>query len=276
MRRVAALALLVAPFVVACADSSAPASDGGYVTDVMAGAQPGEGSRTELTVAAASDLRLAMTELQPALETACGARLTVVYGSSGQFARQLAAGAPFDLFLSADTAYTAEVASAGRVAPGGMARYARGRIALLVRSGLPLPDGLEGLANPQYRKISIANSDHAPYGRAAREALERSDIFPAVKDRLVLADSARGSVDYVDSGNADAGVVALALLADHDSSRYRALDPSLHEPLDQAGAVIAGTGAERTARCVLQELLGDAAQVTLRNFGFDPPQGTAP
>lgn len=276
MKRLATLASAGALAVVlaasaGCGGGSEQQDPQGYVTDVLAGAAPGEGMRPSMAVAAASDLRLALDEYRGTLESACSATITITYGSSGQFARQVIAGAPFDLFLSADTRYTDEVAREGRVAPGGMARYARGRIAILVRPGLPLPSDLAGVAAPEYKSVAIANPDHAPYGRAAEEALRSAGIYDQVKSRLVLAENARQSVDYVDKGNADAGVVALPLLAGHDPTTFRVLDASLHQPIDQAGAVIAGTGAERTARCILQQLLSPAAQEHLAKYGFEPP-----
>ncbi len=255
----------------ACGNGGAGGEPQGYVTDVLAAAAPGEGMRPSVAIAAASDLRLALDEYRGTLESSCNASITVTYGSSGQFARQIIAGAPIDLFLSADTRYTDEIAREGRAAPGGMARYARGRIAILVRPGLPLPADLPGAASPEYRSIAIANPDHAPYGRAAEEALRNAGIYEQVKGRLVLAENARQSVDYVDKGNADLGIVALPLLAGHDPATFRVLDDGLHQPIDQAGAVIAGTGAERTARCILQQLLSPAAQQHLANYGFEPP-----
>lgn len=274
-RATSAIAIIVAVLAAACTGSAADDRDATTASSVVAGGELEEGSRSETTVAAASDLRLALSELRPALEAACSARLTVVYGSSGQFARQLKAGAPFDLFLSADSAYADEVERAGRAAVGGLTQYARGRLALLVRSGLTLPEGLAALSDPKFRRISIANADHAPYGRAAREALERAGVLADVEGRLVLADNAQAAVDYVASGNADAGVVPLALVVDQDSSRYLPIDPGLHGPLDQTGVVIAKTGAERTARCVLRELLSVPIQARLRDFGFGPPGAPA-
>lgn len=270
-----AVALFVAVLAAACTGADADYRDSASASDVVARVEKGEGSRPDITVAAASDLRLALSDLRPALEAACSARLTVVYGSSGQFARQLKAGAPFDLFLSADSAYADTVERAGRAAKGGLAQYARGRLALLIRNGLALPEGLAALSDPKFRRISIANPDHAPYGRAAREALERTGILADVEGRLVLADNAQAAVDYVLSGNVDAGIVSLALIVDQPSSRYLAIDPGLHEPLGQTGVVIAKTGAELTARCVLQELVSDPVQARLREYGFGPPGATA-
>ncbi len=271
-RRLEMTAALVVVFAFAACGGNVPGGEGQrYVTDVLAGAAAGEGMRPSVAIAAASDLRLALDDYREALEAACNATVTVTYGSSGQFARQTAAGAPFDLFLSADSRYTDELEHKGRVAPGGMARYARGRIAILVRPGLPLPADVTGIAAPEYRTIAIANPDHAPYGRAAEQALRAAGVFDQVKSRLVLAENARQTVDYVEKGNADLGVVALSLLTGHSPGSFRLLDESLHQPIDQAGAVIAGTGAERTARCILQQLLAPPGQEHLSKYGFEPP-----
>ncbi len=265
---------LVAGLAAACGSPSteeSPAGDGvEWVTNVAAGAAPDEGTTPRVNVAAASDLRGALEELRPALEGACQTAVTVTYGSSGQLSQQIAAGAPFALFLSADRQYPEQLAAKGRVAPGGLALYGRGRLALVVRDGLPVPGSPGALVDGPYRSIAIANPQHAPYGRAARQALERSGTLAAVETRLVIAENVRQALDYVETGNADAGLVALALIPPGARQAVHLVDAALHEPIEQAGAVIAGSGAERTARCLLQYLLDAPGQAVLQRYGFEP------
>ncbi len=239
-----------------------------YVTDVAAGAAADERSSPRLAVAAAADLRLALEALRPAIESHCATAMTTTYGSSGQLARQISSGAPFALFLSADTSYVAEVVRSGRAAPASAAVYGRGRLAVVTRAGVPLPSSLEDLSDARYRTIAIANPDHAPYGRAALEAFRSAGILDRVEGRLVLGENVRQAVEYVDNGSADAGLVALALVIDRGADRYLMVDDVLHGPITQAGVVIRSTGAERTARCALQYLLSEMGQRALAAYGF--------
>lgn len=243
-----------------------------WTSDVLAHAAPGEGTAARVTIAAASDLRAVLEELRPTLEDTCETTMTVSYGSSGQLAGQISAGAPFALFLSADRQYPEQLATEGLVAPGGMARYGRGRLALVAREGLPAPESLDDLADARFRTIAIANPAHAPYGRAARQALEQSGVLPGVQSRLVIAENVRQALEYVETGNADAGLVALALLSPGARQAARPVDASLHEPIEQAGAVISGSGAQRTARCLLQYLLDPPGQAALKRYGFEPAE----
>ncbi|WP_165772596.1 molybdate ABC transporter substrate-binding protein [Tepidiforma thermophila] len=241
-----------------------------YVTDVAAGAAADERSSPRLAVAAAADLRLALEALRPAIEAHCATAMTTTYGSSGQLARQISSGAPFALFLSADTSYVAEVVRSGRAAPASAAIYGRGRLAVVTRAGVPLPSSLEDLSDARYRTIAIANPDHAPYGRAAYDALRSAGILDRVEGRLVLGENVRQAVEYVDNGNADAGIVALALVIGRGADGYLLVPQALHEPITQAGVVIRGTEAERTARCALQYLLDPGGQRVLATYGFEP------
>jgi len=277
MRRrlaVASLAVLLLGAVLTGCVSGDEGADrpGTYTRDVEAGAAVGEGTSPRLTIAAAADLRFALEALRPAIEAHCDTVITTTYGSSGQLARQLTAGAPFDLFLSADTTYVEEVLRAGRAAPASAAVYGRGRLAVITRAGVPLPATFAELGDGAFGTISIANPAHAPYGRAAREALRSAGILDRVEGRLVQGENVRQAVEYVDNGSADAGIVALALVIDRGADRYLMVDAALHAPITQAGVVTRGTGAERTARCALQYLLSEDGQNALSTFGFEPAQ----
>jgi molybdate transport system substrate-binding protein len=224
---------------------------------------------TALTVAAASDLRRALAALQPELERACAARLTFVFGSSGQLKEQILAGAGYHLFLSADVGYVEALARAGRLAPDDVTPYAVGRLALAWRRGLPPLTGIEDLARGDVTHIAIANPAHAPYGRAAQQAMTAAGLWERLQPRLVLGENIRQATDYVQSGNADAGLVALALVVDTDTP-YVLVPAALHQPILQAGGVLRGSGGETAARCVLQYLRQPSGQELLKRFGFEP------
>lgn len=288
MRRFGLLALVLA--VVACvavgcgagspnrganeASGGAPtdqAVDSGTATSrpAVAAAHPDERSSGAIRIGAASDLRRALVALQPAIERACNTRVTFVFGSSGQLKEQILAGADYHLFLSADTDYVAELDRAGRVVPNGSASYAVGRIVLAWRKDLPPLGGVSDLARSDIRRIAIANPAHAPYGRAAEQAMTAAGVWQGVQSRLVLGENIRQATDYVQQGNADAGIVALALVIDTDTP-YTLIDASLHKPIIQGAGVVKGTGGERTARCALQQILAPDGQEALQRFGFEP------
>jgi len=266
-----AAGIVAVPALASCsgsteADGAAPTAGSG---PVLEGAGPDEKASGQITVAAAADLRNVLAEIQPEIERQCETRLTVVYGSSGQLKNQIEAGANFGLYLSADSQYPMDLAARGLVVPNGVAAYAVGRLALATRTGIEPLVSLEGLTSPEVRRIAIANPGHAPYGRAAKEALEASGLYGAIEGKLVLGENIRQTTDYVEKGDADAGIVALALVIKGSPASYTLIDSSLHEPIEQGGAVIKGTGAELTGRCVLQYLLGPEGQDALRKYGFE-------
>lgn len=235
---------------------------------VLDGATSDEKSSPRITIAAASDLRRVLTSLQRALEEASGAKVTFVFGSSGQLKEQVLAGADYTLFLSANTAYVEELERAGKVVPNGSAVYGVGRVTLAWRRGLPPLATISDLNRADVKRIAIANPAHAPYGQAAQEAMTMAGLWNALQDRLVLAENIRQATDYVQSGNVDAGIVALALVIDTDIP-YTVIDARMHKPILQAGAVIRGTGGELSARRALQYLLDPPGQETLKKFGFE-------
>jgi molybdate transport system substrate-binding protein len=254
--RVAALALVLA---LGCACSPAGGS-----------AQEAPGTAR---VAAASDLRFALEALAaeaPDLE------LAVTYGSSGQLYQQISNGAPYDVFLSADTELAQRLADEGR-ASGEPFEYAVGRLALLVPQGSPvdLQRGLAALADPQVRTVSIANPEHAPYGRAAQAALDSAGVLAAVQSKLVLGENVSQAAEFVTSGNAQAGVVALSLAVAPglaDRSEHVEVARSLFPPLRQGGVVLTGAQDADAARALRTLLLSDEGQELLRRNGFDLPE----
>lgn len=226
-------------------------------------------SDDELQIAAASDLRAVLEENREAIEDAAGMRVTFVFGSSGQLHEQVLAGAKYGLFLSADTRYVDALAEAGKVAPDGRGAYAVGSLALVWRDGLPPLADAHDLERADIQRITIANPGHAPYGRAAQETLTSLGLWGDLQPRIVLAEQVRQATEYVRTGNADAGLVALALIYGDDRP-FVVVDGSLHQPIVQSGAVVAGSGHEDEARGVLNFLLSAEGQRLLANYGFEP------
>src|ERR1700692_1428363 len=154
-----------------------------------------------------------MKEIAAQFEKSTGCSLQLSMGSSGNFLTQIENGAPFDIFFSADIAYPKKLEAEGLAAPGSTYLYAIGKIVLWTRkdSRVDVGKGFSSLRGPAVQKIAIANPAHAPYGRAAEEALRQSGVYDAVKDRLVLGENISQAAEFVESGNADAGILRLSL-----------------------------------------------------------------
>lgn len=225
-----------------------------------------------LTIAAAADLRAAMPELlqiyardQPDVET------RVTFGSSGKLATQIEQGAPFDIYFSADEAYPQRLHAQG-LALAAPQRYAIGRLAIWVRtSGAPK---LEDLVDARYARIAIANPEHAPYGARARQVLQRAGEWDALLPRIVYAENVAQALQWVDSGAADVGVVALALLPQaggRDADKRRLIDAQLHDPLWQAVMVVRSSPQRAQAQAFQDLVLAPEGREILQRFGFDLP-----
>lgn len=264
MRALRRLALLVALLAAGC----------GGVEAVT----PGE----PLLVAAAADLQPAFAELGDGFEQATGQEVTFSFGSSGHLAQQIVEGAPMDLYAAADASFVDRVVAAGRASPGTRATYARGRIAVWTPSGRW--GGWDDLADvaedPTVRTVAIANPEHAPYGRAAREALDAAGVWRQVEPRVVYGENVADTQRLAATGNADVAVVAvsLALAAEHDGDgRWMLVPAELHEPLRQDLVVVADD-PDRAALAAdfIDYVSGDEGREVMRRFGFLPPGGELP
>lgn len=226
---------------------------------------------TRLVLAAAADLAAALPELTGAFESATGMRVTATVAASGQLAQQIRNGAPIDVFASADRGWVEWLAREGRIVDGTATVYARGRLVLLEPHGAPVRlDSLADLDRPAVRRIAIANPEHAPYGRAARQALERAGLWQRLQPKIVIAENVRQTVQFAQTGNVDAAVTALSLMSD-DLGRWTELPASLHEPLDQTVAVVAGRPYEHEARAFVAFLTGGEGRRILKAHMLHPP-----
>lgn len=239
-------------------------------------ATPARGAEPPV-VAAASDLRFAVEEVAAGFERERGSRVRVTLGSSGNFRHQIAAGAPFEIFMSADEEYVAALHKEGRTLDGGVL-YAIGRIVLFAPHGSAVtPDAdMASLAaavrEGRVDRIAIANPEHAPYGRAAREALQRRGLWEALKGRLVLGENVSQAAQFASSGGAQAGLFAYSLAlspAVAQRGRYVLLPDTLHAPLRQRMALLAGAGP--IAREFYAYLQQPAARAIFRRHGFALP-----
>lgn len=232
----------------------------------------GSGGATEaqpLLVAAASDLRPAFEEISRQFEAEHDTEVTVSFGSSGLLAQQVVRGAPFDVFVAANEQYVDDVIAAGIGKGETKQRYAIGRLAMWSGVDGDSPISVEDLALPRFRRIVIANPEHAPYGIAARQALEAAGVFEAVQDRLVYGESVSDAQRIVETGNADVGVIALSL-AMAAGGKHTLVPMALHAPLVQSLVVTATGSSERLARQFADFVTGPRGREVLARNGFEP------
>jgi molybdate transport system substrate-binding protein len=225
-----------------------------------------------LHVAAAADLQPTMPALVAAFRVAePGVEVVPVFGSTGQLAEQIAAGAPFDVFFSANRAYVERLATSKDVDPASVHPYAIGVLVLAVGRDVKQPvNGLADLTRTDLGKVVLANPDTAPYGAAARQALQRAGLWETLRPKLVLAGSVRQAIAYVESGDAEVGLVGRSV-ADVPGVRVVDVDRSLYDPIVQALGIVARTAHHREAEAFVRFVLGDAGREVLRSHGFQLP-----
>lgn len=247
----------------------------GYV--LLACLVPGIAAGQELRVAAAADLQYVFQQVSARFRKETGHTVELTFGSSGNFFSQIQNGAPFDVFFSADFDYPAKLDAAGLAEPGTLYRYATGNIVLWVRKGSPIDvtRGLQVLLDPKVRKISIANPEHAPYGRAAVSALQHEKIYDQVRDKLVLGENISQAAQFVESGNADAGILALSLAAApplKDEGEYYEIPASFHPPIAQGAIILKSSKDKETARQFLAYLKRPEIIKFMRSYGLAVPE----
>jgi molybdate transport system substrate-binding protein len=231
-----------------------------------------------VTIAAAADLTYCIEDLNQSYRRShAGTELKVSTGSSGNFSAQIENGAPFDVFLSADVQYPKRLANGGYVDQSTLTVYAIGRVVLWTAKPdtVNLDRGLEVLRDRlAVKKIALANPEHAPYGRAAKAVLENSGLWPEVQDRIVQGENIAQTAQFVETGNADAGFVALSLLLSpnlKNRGRYLEMDAKLYPKLEQA-MVLTTNGSKRSAvRDYFEFLQSEAARKIFDQYGFTLP-----
>lgn len=228
-------------------------------------------------VAAASDLQFALQEIAAAFTEQSGRQVKLVFGSSGNFRRQIAEGAPFELFLSADESYVRALAKEGKTLDDG-ALYAIGRIALIAPNGSPLKPDAElknlaaALADGRIGKFAIANPEHAPYGRAAQQALTKAGLWDKIKPALVLGENVSQAAQFATSGSAQGGIVAYAQVLSPMIAKlitYALIPAEWHEPLRQRMVLTRNAGD--AAKLFYRYLQSRPARAIFQRYGFALP-----
>jgi molybdate transport system substrate-binding protein len=225
----------------------------------------------ELQVAAAADLAQVESALGTAFAKGSGVKVQWITGSSGLLAKQAENGAPFDVFLSASEGYVNDLVTHDAAVRDTVVIYATGRIGMWTppsSRGVSPARELTDLLKPEVKRISIANPAHAPYGMAAKEALESAGLWEKLSAKLVYGENVRQALEFGESGNADVVLTAWALVKSK-SGAIQVAPAGRYKPLRQAGVVLKSTHEPGAARDFLRFLMTPAAQTILRDAGFE-------
>lgn len=234
----------------------------------VAAAQP---QRVTLLVSAAADLTFALQELGPHFERRTGIKVTFNFGSTGQLAQQIEQGAPVDLFAAANEAYIDRLDQQSLILAGSKMPYARGHLTLWTRADSPLHlSGLDDLLQPQVRRVAMANPSHAPYGLAAKQALQAAGLWQPLAPKLVLGENVRQTLQYAATGNVDAAIIALSLSLQH-GGHWVPIPERLHRPIIQTLAILKRTPHAREARQFAAFITGPQGQPIMQKYGFVLP-----
>jgi molybdate transport system substrate-binding protein len=236
----------------------------------LAGQDAPPQTRPELVVAAAADLVFAFREIVPAFERERHAKVTLTLGSTGHLAQQIEHGAPFDVFFAANMSFIEALRSRGHVRPGTVEPYAQGLIVLAThKNRMPLV-GLGDLGQDAVRRVAIANPVHAPYGMAAKEALEKAGLWERVGPKLVYGENISQALQFLRTENVDAAILALSV-AQVPEIRSDLIDRALYRPIVQGVAVTIRAREPDLARAFIRFVNGPEGRSIMKRFGFLMP-----
>lgn len=231
----------------------------------------------KITIAAAAQLQFAMGELVNSFNTAHPEHQVVaVYGSSGKLLAQIQQGAPYDLYFSADMDFPRILVNNG-FAASVVKHYASGRIVLWSATHDATQLTLESLTDPVFVRIAIANPKHAPYGKRAEEALRAAGIWSEIQSKIVLGESIAQATQFIQTGNAQVGIIALSLALDpklmHQGG-YWLIPKNLHQPLEQGFVITRRAATSELARQFSEYILSEPARELLTRYGYELPQSS--
>jgi molybdate transport system substrate-binding protein len=235
--------------------------------------------RGRVRVAAAADLNVALSEIITRFGASHATDVSVSYGSSGTFYAQILNRAPFDMFFSADLDYPRQLAAQGRTVADSEFTYAIGRLVLWAPSSSPLDvehQGLQALTAASVTHVAIANAAHAPYGRAAVAAMQAAGVYDRVQPKLVFGENVAQTLQFVQSGAADAGIVALSLVRApgmKDKGRSFEIPVTTYPRMEQGGVILEGTTDVNAARAFRAFVLSAEGRAILERYGFFLPKG---
>lgn len=218
-------------------------------------------------VAAASNLSAAFDELGRHFTARTGTRVTLSYGATGDLARQIENGAPFDVFAAADVSHIDELANKGLVRSDTRALYALGRVVLWTPQDSVRLTRLEDLADSRITKIAVAKPETAPYGAAAIETLHALNIWSQVEPKIVYAENVTQAKQFAATKNADAAFIPRSLVKAGDGAVIE-VDERLHRPIEQALGVVTASKKLQAAQAFVDFVLSEEGQSLLEKFGY--------
>lgn len=234
-----------------------------------------DSSPKPLLVSAAADLQDAFAEFGGRFKDETGVAVEFNFGASGMLAQQIKAGAKVDVFASANVDFVDQLDRAGLIVSETKRVYAQGRL-VVWSPNKPAKEisGLAVLADAAFKRVAIANPTTAPYGMAAKQALEKAGVWSAVEPKIVYGENVRQTMEFARSGNADVAIVSMSLTKDASGSKF-VVPMELHPPIDQCAAMVKGSRQEAAARRFLEMLNGPAGREVLGKYGFgvEPPGG---
>ena len=230
----------------------------------------------QLTVAAAADLQFAFTEIATLFEQETGHRVTLVFGSTGQLAQQIENGAPYDVYAAANVEYVDALLAKGLVIEETKTVYAQGHLVLAVNrqagvAATTLPD----LLADEIQRIAIANPNHAPYGRAAQQALQSAGVWEPIQPKLILGENIRQTLQFLQTGDVQVALIARSI-ADVPDITWVPVDDTLYTPLNQALAVVSRSAHPAEAQALAEFMTGPSARPIMQKYGFVLPDEIAP
>jgi molybdate transport system substrate-binding protein len=227
---------------------------------------------TPIRIAGAANLVKLMEEIVPRFEKEAGVEVDFIPGSSGKLAAQLKEGAPFDLFMAANVKFVDDAVASGECLADTKKVYARGHLVMWSKEGAKdePPARPDGLADAKYETIAVAQPDQAPYGAAARAALEKLGVWKKIEKRVIYGPSLEETIKLVDSGNAEIGLLALSQVI-KGKGKYVAIPDELHDPLDQALAVCKNGKQKELAVKFVEYLARPEVQDAMKSYGYTIP-----
>jgi molybdate transport system substrate-binding protein len=229
-----------------------------------------------ITVAAAADLNYALNEIAQKFQTATGTKVALSFGASGNLFSQIQAGAPFDIFFSADEEYPRKLAAAGAIEASSLRTYAVGHLVLWVPNAAPFDPKelkMEALSQSSVTRVAIANPQHAPYGRAAMAALDHYGLKDKLTGKLVFGESVSQAAQFVQSGNAQAGLIALSLARSPalvNAGKYWEVPQDAYPELRQAAGIVARSSNKKAAQAFLDFVVSKEGSSILQKYGLTP------
>ena len=234
----------------------------------LSGSAAGQMPAQPITVFAAADLGPAFKQIVSQFERKTKGKVTLVLGSTGTLTQQIHNGAPADVFFAASETYIQQLSAESLTLEQTRSLYARGRIAAVTLGSARVRiENLNDLAKAEVRRIAIANPTHAPYGLAAKQALEAAGVWTAIEAKLVYGENVQQAVQFVRSGSADAGIVARSV-ADTPDLSWKLIEQRLHAPLNQVAVVLARTKQPAASMAFIEFVNGIQGRFVMRQFGF--------